>query len=119
MGSLAIRSHCEELVADPAHGDEPLRTARCLLDLAPEVGDVDVARTLVAHVRAVPEVLHDLAPAVHALGLLREEREQAELRRRQADRLAVDPDFVPVDVELERPDAPDAAARRAVEVAAA
>src|SRR2546429_135304 len=119
MASLGIRSHCEELVADPAHGDEPSRPARRLLDLAPEVRDVDVARALVADVRAVPEVLHDLAPAVDALGLLREEREQAELRGGQADRPPVDPDVVPVHVELERADSAHGAARCAVELAAA
>src|SRR5919197_3840080 len=119
MASLGIRSHCEELVTDPAHGHEPLRPPRRLLDLAPEVGDVDVARALVADVRAVPEVLHDLAPGVDALGLLGEEREQAELRRGEADRPPVDPHLVPVDVELERADAADASARRAVELATA
>src|SRR5205823_30591 len=98
---------------------EPLRPAGRLLDLAAQVGDVDVARALVAHVRRVPEVLHDLAPAVDALGLLGEEGEQTELRRREADRLRVDPNLVPVHVELERPDAADASARGAVELAPA
>src|SRR5919202_3614757 len=119
MTSLGIRSHCEELVADPAHGDEPLRPARRLLDLAPEVRDVDVAGALVAYVRRVPEVLHDLAAAVDPLGLLREKGEEAELRRSQPDRPPVDADLVPVHVVLERADAVDAAARRAVEIAAA
>src|SRR5437588_202 len=115
MASLGIRSHCEELVADAANGDEPLRPAGRLLDLPPEVGDVDVACALVADARAVPEVLHDLAAAVDPLGLLREEGEQAELGRGQADGPPVDPDLVAVHVELERADAPHAAAGRPVE----
>src|ERR671937_1035745 len=119
MASLGIRSHCAELVADAANGHEPLRPAGCLLDLAPQVGDVDVAGALVADVRAVPEVLHDLAPRVHPLGLLREEREQAELRGREADRPPVEADLVPVHVELERADAADAIANGAVQLAAA
>src|SRR5919198_5029071 len=102
MASLGIRSHCEQLVTDAANGDEPLRPAGCILDLAAQVGDVDVARALVADVRRVPEVLHDLAPRVDPLGLLREEGEQAELGGREADRLPVDLYLVPVDVELER-----------------
>src|ERR687888_499566 len=68
MASLGIRSHCEQLVADAANGDEPLRPARPLLDLPPQVGDVDVARALVADVRRVPEVLHDLAAGGEAPG---------------------------------------------------
>src|ERR687885_790898 len=119
MASLGIRSHCEQLVADAANGDEPLRRAGGRLDLPPQVGDVDVACALVADVRRVPEVLHDLAAAVDPLGLLREEGEETELRRREPDRLPVDPNLVPVDVELERPDAADGAARGAVELAAA
>src|SRR5919197_2278455 len=119
MASLGIRSHCEQLVADAANGDEPLWPPGGLLDLAPQVGDVDVACTLVADVRRVPEVLNDLAPAADPLRLLREEGEETELRRREPDRLPVDPNFVPVDVELERPDAADGAARGAVELAAA
>src|SRR5919199_6113796 len=111
MASLGIRSHCEQLVADAANGDEPLRPAGRLLDLPPQVGDVDVARALVADVRRVPEVLHDLAPAVDMLGLLGEKGEQAELRPREPDRLPLDPDLVPVHVELERADAADGAAR--------
>src|ERR687888_894874 len=119
MASLGIRSHCEQLVADAANGDEPLRPARPLLDLPPEVGDVDVARALVADVRAVPEVLRDLAAGVDALGLLGEEGEQAELRGREPDRPPVDPDLVAVHVELERADTADAAALGAGELAAA
>src|SRR5256714_8177521 len=118
MASLGIRSHCEQLVADAANGDEPPRPAGRLLDLASQVGDVDVARALIADVRRVPEVLHDLAPGVDPLRLLREEGEQAELRRREPDRPPVDPHLVPVDVELERADAADAAARGAIELAA-
>src|SRR2546423_15421497 len=119
MASLGIRSHCEQLVADAANGDEPPRPAGRLLDLASQVGDVDVARALIADVRRVPEVLHDLAPGVDPLRLLREEGEQAELRRREPDRPPVDPHLVPVDVELERADAADAAARGAIELATA
>src|SRR5919199_2734675 len=119
MASLGIRSHCEQLVADAANGDEPLRRAGGRLDLPPQVGDVDVAGALVADVRRVPEVLHDLAAAVDPLGLLREEGEETELRGREPDRLPVDPYLVPVDVELERSDAADGAPRGAVELAAA
>jgi len=96
-----------------------LRPAGCLFDLPPQVGDVDVARALIAHVRRVPEVLHDLAAGVDTLGLLGEEGEQAELGGCQADRLPVDPDLVPVHVELERADVADAGADRAIELAAA
>src|SRR5215207_593300 len=95
-------SHGDELVADPADGQDPLRLVRRLLDLAPEVRDVDVARTLVADVRALPEMLHDLAPAVGALRLLGEQRQQPELRGRQLDFAASERDLVPGQVERER-----------------
>src|SRR2546421_8560805 len=116
MASLRVRSHGEQLVADAANGDEAARPPRGRLDLPPQVRDVDVAGALVADVRAVPQVLHDLAAAVDALGLLGEEGEQAELRRRQPDRVAVDPHLVPGDVELERANAADAEASRPVEL---
>src|SRR5256885_1875913 len=56
--------------------DQALRSSRIVLDLPPQVRDVDVACALVAHVGAVPEVLHDLAAREHPVGLTRQERQQ-------------------------------------------
>src|SRR4051794_27337191 len=50
-----------ELVAGPADRHDPLRLRRVALELAPQVRRVDVAGVLVADVRALPQVLHDLA----------------------------------------------------------
>src|SRR5205085_11539105 len=80
------KSH--QRVARTADGEQALRVPRVVLELAPEVRDVDVGRPLVADVRALPEVLHDLAAAVDPLRLLREEGQQPELRARQVDCLA-------------------------------
>ena len=62
---------------------------------------MEVARALVSDVGAVPEVLHDLAPRKDAFRLAGEEVEQAKLRRRQRDVLAVPYYEVPGRVELE------------------
>ena len=48
-------------------------------------------------------MLHDLAPAVDPLGLLREQGEKPELRRCQLHLAAVERDLVAPQVERERP----------------
>src|SRR3954449_13606368 len=117
---VAIRSHRDELVADAANGHELLGPLRVALDLAAQVRHVDVARALVADVRAVPQVLHHLAAREDLLGLAGEEREQLELRRREPDRLPLRLHRVADGVDLEAADPHDRAARRAeVELAAA
>jgi hypothetical protein len=80
---------------------------------------VNVARTLVAHVGAVPEVLHDLLAAEDPLGIARQEVEEPELGRSQRDHVAVDAHLVPSRVELEPADAFDRASAFAVELPAA
>jgi hypothetical protein len=65
--SVWISSHRLELVPDSADSDDAPRVGGILLQLAPKVRDVDVARALVPDVSAVPEVLHDLAAGEHLL----------------------------------------------------
>src|ERR1044072_3633319 len=72
-----------ERVADSTHRHDPLRIARIELDLPAQVRNVDVTRTLVADVRALPEMLHDLPAAEDSLRLLGKEQQQPELRARQ------------------------------------
>ena len=71
-----------------------------------------VGGTLVADVRALPQVLHDLAARERAL-LRREQGEEAELRGREPDDVAVDARLVTREVELDCADAPEG--RAAVE----
>src|SRR5262245_27964327 len=101
---MEICSHSDKLVANPTHRHDPLRIGGIGLDLAPEVGDVDVARALISDVRAVPEVLHDLLPAEHALRFRGEEIQETELRRRQVDLLVLDAHAMPNRIELEPAD---------------
>src|SRR5947208_2269976 len=68
----------DELVAEAAHRDQAARPGGLALDLAADVEDVRVAGALVADEARLPQVLHDLAPADGAAGILREQREQAE-----------------------------------------
>src|SRR4029450_3963150 len=101
---VEICSYCGELVADAADGDDALRVRRIFLELLAQVGDVDVTGALVTHVLAVPEVLHDLAPAEHPFGLLRQKQQKLVLRGRQALRVARDGRLMAHRIELERPD---------------
>src|SRR5438094_4355654 len=84
-------------------------------DLAAEIRDVNVTRPLVAHIGAVPEVLHDLSAAEHSLRLSRHQREDAELRGRQLLQRAVDPDVESDRIELEAPYALQCLVARTVE----
>ena len=78
---------------------------------------MDVARALTPDERAVPEVLHDLAPREDSVGRAGEEREQRELGRGQLDLATVDAHAVAHEVELEAAYAYDGAlSRGAVEL---
>src|ERR671912_1767769 len=101
QGFVCVSSHCRQLVADSSHGHDPLGNLRVAFDLAPEIRDVDVAGALVAHVAALPELLHQLAPAEHTIRVRRHEGKQRELGAREATGLAVDGHSVCVGVELE------------------
>src|SRR6266480_3106 len=52
--------HGLQLITGAANGHEAFRVRRIALELPPDVRDVEVARSLVADVVAVPEVTHDL-----------------------------------------------------------
>src|SRR5262245_16410056 len=101
------RLHGEELVARTANGHEPHGILRVALDLAADVGDVQVGRPRVADVLALPEVLHDLPPREDPAGVAGEEGQELQLRRGQLDRLAVRGRLVPLEVEVESADVAD------------
>src|SRR5215217_8286000 len=96
---MCFYSHGNELVADTSDRHEPLGPRGIGLDLAADVRDVEVGRALVADELAVPEVLHDRAPRVHAPRLSREECEQLQLRWRQLHGLAVDGRLVSIEID--------------------
>src|SRR5918996_292738 len=115
--SMRISSHSDELVADPAHAQQALRGSRLALDLAAEVGNVRVTRSLVANERAAPQELHELTTGVDPVGVLREVGEELELGRRQLDLLALHGRLVAQQVDLEPADEAALAHVAAVEVA--
>src|SRR5262245_66362946 len=59
---VVVCLHRLQFVAAAANRHETFRPGRVALDLPPDVRDVEIARTLVADVGAVPEVTHDLPP---------------------------------------------------------
>ena len=80
-------------------------------ELSTEVRDVDVARTLDADIRALPELLHDLVPRHDLSRPFGEQREQPKLGASERDALAAARDGVGREVDLELSEAADAAAR--------
>lgn len=66
-----------------------------------------VAGVFVPHVVALPEMLHELFPGPEPPRLLREQREETELRTGQLHRLAVDGHLVSPEVDRDAADAPD------------
>ena len=89
------------------------------LELATQVGDVDVAGSLVSDVRALPEVLHDLLAAEDALWLTREQVEEPELGRCQRDQVSIDAYLVTDWIEFEAADSTGRADSFTVELATA
>src|SRR5204863_8253305 len=88
MRFVSFCLHGLELVAAAPDRHDPLGPSRVALDLAADVRDVQVAGSLVADVRAVPEVAHDLAAREDPLRLAGEQREQLQLERAQRELLA-------------------------------
>src|SRR3954470_24306069 len=96
-----------ERVPDTANGLDEGGMRRVVLELVPQVADVDVDRLLVLVERVVvAEEIEQLRPRVDATGLAREVAEDLELRRRQADPAltALDPPPVEVDQQVAMPD---------------
>jgi hypothetical protein len=77
---------------------------RISLDLPAEVGDMRVDGSLEAVVGETERRLDELTPAERTPRLLRECREQGELPWRDLDRIAVEPNLVCAEVDLEQPD---------------
>src|SRR5918995_3581185 len=91
-----------ELVAHAAHGEHQLGLLRVALDLLAQVGDVDVAGADVARELRLPQLLHDLQPAEHLPGSLREQPQHLELRAGQVHGFAPHRDQVPREVDCHR-----------------
>src|SRR5438270_568326 len=91
----------KQLVPQPADGHEALWPRRVALDLPAQIGDVHLARVLVADVVARPQVLHELAAGYDPLRLLGQERQHLDLRQRQAHGLPVDGHLVADEIEME------------------
>src|SRR5262245_23651097 len=115
---MSISSRRAQHVADAADSDEPHRLGRVALDLPAQVLHVGVARTRAPDVRTPPEMLDDLASREGTVGILREQREQAELRGSDLDRTAVHRKRLLREVEPYAADLPGHSHRVAIERAA-
>lgn len=85
---IGIGQSVAEAVAGLAHGHDACRVRRVGLELATQVGDMDVAGAGVADVCALPQVFHDLATGEHLARPARKEREHPELGVRDVHGLA-------------------------------
>src|SRR5689334_14607026 len=119
-GSLLPRgaSALGEGVADTAHRLDERGRRRVVLDLVPEMADVDVDRLLVLVERlVVAEQLEQLAAGVDAAGSRGEVAEDLELRRREADPAVAALDTPPLEVDHQVAVANDPAPGRVAQVA--
>src|SRR5258705_6099019 len=107
-----------ERVANPSDGQDEGRNGRVVLDLVPQVTDVDVDRLLVlVEGLVVAEELEEVAPCIDPAGSRGEVAEDLELRRGQADAPLAALDAPPLQVDDEIAVADDPPTRGVGEIA--
>src|SRR5919199_138879 len=98
ISRVAIRRQDGQRIADPADRLERRRIGAQLLELAPDPGDVDLEHRRVG-VLVRPGVLHQAGRVDHAARVDRQQMQQPELDRRQADTPLPVPDLVRLEIE--------------------
>src|SRR4051812_36434791 len=85
-GRVCVRVH--EADAHAAHGPQVAGFRRCLTELAPQPGQVDVDRAVATAVRLLPDFDEQLTPRDHLTHPRGQGQEQLELLPRQLEGLA-------------------------------